>query len=91
MVIGTSLRLTVVAARAHNGPQTAFAAVATLGMILAFLAGAGFTFGDQTNAASFAMAFGFFLRMIGSALIVAAAHVPRAASEPAVQPPDTKG
>ena len=76
-VIGTSARLLVVALRAHNGRQTALAAIAVLGMVIAFLAGAAFTFGTQENGASFGMAFGFFLGMFCSALIVAGAHVPR--------------
>ncbi len=82
VVIGTAARLTVVAARTHNRRQTALAAIAALGMVFAFLAGAAFTFGSQSDGASFAMAFGFFLGMIGSALIVAGAHVPRPAAEP---------
>ena len=82
MVIGTSLRLSLVAARAHNGRQTALAAVAALGMIVAFLAGAGFTFGDQADAASFVMAFGFFLGMVCSGLLMAGAHLPRPVADP---------
>ncbi len=81
MVIGTSARLLVIAARAHNGRQTALAAIAALGMVLAFVAGAAFSFGSQSNAASFTMAFGFFVRMICSALIVAGAQVPRPAAD----------
>ncbi len=81
LVVGTSLQLLVVAWRAHNGRQTALAGIAALGMILAFLAGANFTFSSQGNAASFLMAFGFFLGMIGSALIVAGAHLPRPVTE----------
>lgn len=77
MVIGTSLRMTFVAVRAHIGRQTALAAIAALGMIVAFLAGADFTFSSQGNAASFLMAFGFFLGMFCSALIVAGAQLPR--------------
>lgn len=77
MVLGISLRLTYVAAKARNGRQTALAAIAALGMTVAFLAGANFTFGDQADAASFVMAFGFFLGMFASALILAGAHVPR--------------
>ncbi len=76
MVIGTAGRLTFVASKAHNGRQVALAAIATLGMVIAFLAGADFTFSSQGNAASFLMAFGFFLGMICSALIMAGAHVP---------------
>ncbi len=77
MVIGTAGRLTYVASKAHVGRQTALAAIAFIGMVLAFLAGADFTFSSQGNASSFLMAFGFFLGMICSALIVAAPHVPR--------------
>ncbi len=80
-VIGTAGRLTYVAWKAHNGRQTALAAIAFIGMIVAFLAGADFTFSSQGNGASFLMAFGFFLGMICSALIVAANHVPRPAAE----------
>ena len=76
MVIGTAGRLTYVASRAHNGRQTALAATAALGMVIAFLAGAAFTFGEQADAMSFVMAFGFFLGMFGSALILAGAHLP---------------
>ncbi len=79
MVIGTAGRLTFVASKAHNGRQTALAAVAAIGMVVAFLAGADFTFSSQSNASSFLMAFGFFLGMICSALIVAAAQLPRPA------------
>lgn len=81
MVIGTSARLLVVAARAHNGRQTALAAVAALGMVIAFLAGAAFTFGSQADGASFLMAVGFFLGMFGSGLIMAGARVPRPAAD----------
>ncbi len=81
MVIGTAGRLTFGAARAHNGRQIVLAATATLGMVIAFLAGADFTFSSQGNAASFLMAFGFFLGMICSTLIVAAAHVTRPAAD----------
>ncbi len=81
LVIGTAGRLTYVASKAHNGRQTALAAIAFLGMVVAFLAGADFTFSSQGNGASFLMAFGFFLGMICSALIVAGAHVPRQAPE----------
>ncbi len=80
-VIGTAGRLTYVASKAHNGRQTVLAAIAVIGMIVAFLAGADFTFSSQGNGASFLMAFGFFLGMICSALIVAANHVPRPAAE----------
>lgn len=82
MVLGTSVRLTWVAYKAHGGRQTALAAIATVGMILAFLSGADFTFSSQGDASSFIMAFGFFLGMIGAALIVAGAHMPRPADEP---------
>ncbi len=81
MVIGTSGRLTYVAWKAHNGRQTALAAIAFIGMIFAFLAGADFTFNSQGNGSSFLMAFGFFLGMICSALIVAGAHVPSPAPD----------
>ncbi len=84
MVIGTAGRLTYVAWKAHNGRQTALAAVAFIGMVFAFLAGADFTFNGQGNGSSFLMAFGFFLGMICSALIVAGAHVPRPAAESGV-------
>lgn len=83
MVIGTAGRLTYVASKAHIGRQTALAAVAAIGMVLAFLGGADFTFNGQGNGSSFFMAFGFFLGMICSALIIAGAHMPRPASSPA--------
>ncbi len=82
MVVGTSLRLTGVAVKAHNGRQTALAALAAVGMILAFLSGADFAFNGPSDASSFVMAFGFFLGMIGSAFIVAAAHLPRPEGSP---------
>lgn len=82
MVIGTAGRLTYVASKAHNRRQTVLAAIATLGMVLAFLSGADFAFSSQSDASSFTMAFGFFLGMICSALIVAGAHLPRPADEP---------
>ncbi len=81
MVIGTAGRLTFVASKAHNGRQTALAAIAFIGMVLAFLAGADFTFSSQSDASSFLMAFGFFLGMICSALIVAGVHMPRPAAD----------
>ena len=81
MVIGTSARLLVVSARAHDRRQTALAAIAALGMVIAFLAGAAFTFGEQADGASFLMALGFFLGMLCSGLIMAGAHLPRPAAE----------
>ncbi len=80
MVIGTALRMTLVAVRAHDRRQIALAAIAALGMVLAFLAGADFAFGSQSDASSFAMAFGFFLGMFCSALLVAGVSLPRPGS-----------
>ena len=77
MVIGTAGRLALVASTSHERRQTALAVIAAVGMVIAFLAGADFTFVDQAAGDSFGMAFGFFLGMICSALIVAMAHVPR--------------
>lgn len=77
MVITTSLRMTFVAARARNGRQIALAGIAALGMIVAFLSGAGFTFGDPGDVLSFVMAFGTFLGLLGSGLLLARAHAPR--------------
>ncbi len=81
MVIGTAGRMAYVASKAHDRRQTVLAAIAAVGMLLAFLAGADFAFNSQSDASSFTMAFGFFLGMICSALIVAGAHVPRAEAE----------
>lgn len=83
MVIGTSLRMTLVAVRGHNRRQIGLSAIAALGMILAFLAGADFAFSTQSDASSFLMAFGFFLGMFCSALILAGAQLPRPESGPA--------
>ncbi len=77
MVLGTAGRLAYVASKAHDRRQTVLAAIAAVGMVLAFLAGADFAFNSQSDASSFTMAFGFFLGMICSALIVAGAHLPR--------------
>lgn len=77
MVIGTAGRLAYVASKSHDRRQTALGIVAFVGMVLAFLAGADFTFVDQANGDSFGMAFGFFLGMICAALIVAMAQMPR--------------
>ncbi len=82
LVIGTAGRLTYVASKAHNGRQTALAAITAIGVVVAFLAGADFTFSGQGNGSSFLMAFGFFLGMVCSALLVAGAQVPRPEAEP---------
>ncbi len=81
LVVGTAGRLTYVASKAHDRRQTVLAAIAFVGMVFAFLAGADFTFSSQGNASSFLMAFGFFLGMICSALILAGAHMPSPAAE----------
>ncbi len=80
IVIGTAGRLAYVASKAHDRAQTVLAVIAAIGMVFAFLAGADFTFNSQSDSSSFAMAFGFFLGMICSALIVARAHLPRPAA-----------
>lgn len=77
MVVGTSLRMTLVAVRARNGREIAFSAIAAIGLTLAFLGGADFTFASQGNGQSFVMAFGFFLGVLGSGLLMARAHLPR--------------
>ena len=81
LVVGTSIRLTVVAVRTHSGRDIALSAIALIGMIVAFLAGLSFTFGDQTDAASFVMAFGFFLGMLCAALLFGGAQLPRPAAD----------
>ncbi len=87
MVIGTSLRMAFVALRSHDRGQTALSAIAAIGMILAFLAGADFTFSSQGDASSFVMAFGFFLGMFCSGLIIWRAHLPRPGSAPTQETP----
>ncbi len=77
MVIGTAGRLAYVASKARDRLQTILSMIAALGVVLAFLAGADFTFSGQADASSFTMAFGFFLGMLCSALIAGRAHLPR--------------
>ncbi len=74
LVVTTALRMTILAAKAHNGRRTALSAIALVGMVLAFLAGADFAFSGPNDASSFTIAFGFFLGMFCSALIVAGIH-----------------
>lgn len=77
MVIGTAGRLAYVASKSRDRRQTALGIIAFVGMVIAFLAGADFTFVDQANSDSFGMAFGFFLGMVCAALIIARVHLPR--------------
>jgi hypothetical protein len=77
MVIVTSLRMALVAVKGRNGREIAFAGIAALGMIVAFLGGADFTFGSPSNGLSFIMAVGFALGVLGSGLLMARAHLPR--------------
>lgn len=65
-----SLRMVLAAVRTGVQRGIVWPAVSLLGMIAAFLAGSSFTFAGESDAASFVMAFGFFLGLISDSAIL---------------------
>jgi hypothetical protein len=82
LLVGLSLRMTLIALRTKARGGTILAGVSALGILVAFLGGMGFTFGDQSDVLSFVMATGFFLAMLCSGVLLAGSNVARRASGP---------
>ena len=83
LLVGLTLRMTLVAARSKNRRGTVLAGLAALGILVAFLGGVGFTFGAHEDVASFVMAFGFAVAMFCAGVLLAGAHVSRPSEVPA--------
>lgn len=82
LLVGLTLRMTLVAARSRNRRGALLAGLAALGILVAFLGGMGFTFGAHEDVASFVMAFGFAVAMFCAGILLAGVHVPRPPEEP---------
>lgn len=89
--LGLSLRMIVTAARGPGRRGLALSAITAAGNIVAFLAGLSFTFGDQSDAASFVMTFGFYIAMMASALLLGGAlRAPRESPRSGGAPADSE-
>jgi hypothetical protein len=75
-LVVVSLLLVRAAVRVRNRHGIVWSAVSAFGMILALLAGSSFTFGGESNVASFVMAFGFFLGLISDSFLLGPARSP---------------
>lgn len=68
--LAISLRMVLAAARSPERWGLGLSATAATGLAVAFLAGMGLTFGDQSNLSSFIMTLGFYVALMAGAVLL---------------------
>ncbi|HYM38631.1 MAG TPA: hypothetical protein VEY12_00605 [Thermoplasmata archaeon] len=70
--LAISLRMVIVASRSPGRRGLGLSDIAAAGLIVAFLSGMSFTFGDQSNTASLIMTVSFYIALMAGALLLGA-------------------